>query len=212
MVVFNSPGFIFFLASLAAYGCKLLRKCLVQLPVFQYDFNTVFYICLSAYIVILFHNLCCRSHRQTFQEYYLMPHILYISLCMYCNGDGCCCNQFCAGGFNINCSCFVLQPRQRNYLVITAAKKGVTADAQPSQYTKKIRYIARLLSFRFQIMWTERILIIMLRKKVMHHCTVLMHVIVESMVATFANIVKKITTSYMYNTYLVYEMFVKADC
>ena len=128
---------LFFLASLAAYGCKLLRKCLVQLPVFQYDFNTVFYICLSAYIVILFHNLCCRSHRQTFQEYYFMPHIVYISLCMYCNGDGCCCNQFCAGGFNINCSCFVLQPRQRNYLVITAAKKGVTADAQPSQYARK---------------------------------------------------------------------------
>ena len=45
----------------------------------------------------------------------------------------------------------------------------------------------------------------------MHHCTVLMHVIVESMVATFANIVKKITTSYMSNTHLVYEMMVKAD-
>ena len=38
-----------------------------------------------------------------------------------------------------------------------------------------------------------------------------MHVIVESMVATFANIVKKIMTSYMSNTHLVYEMMVKAD-
>ena len=66
---------------------------------------------------------------------------------------------------------------------------------------EKIRYIACLIFFRFQIMWTERILIIISRKKVMHHCTVLMHVIVESMIATFANILKKITTSYMSNTY-----------